>query len=112
MATLLNKDDLPNNQTAYRFEGYQYGDIDMSFFMTETPVGRGSKLHTHPYPEVLIIQEGQATFTVGDDTVDTHAGQILIVPPGTPHKYVNSGAEVMRKVSIHPVKQMVTSWLE
>ena len=28
----------------------------------------GTRLHVHPYAEIFVIQEGQATFTVGEDT--------------------------------------------
>jgi quercetin dioxygenase-like cupin family protein len=112
MTFIFNKTDLSHSsETAYRFEGYKYGDVDVSFFLTDTPPGRGSELHTHPYDEVFVIQEGKATFTVGDNTIDANGGQIVIVPAGVPHKYVNNGDGVLQKISIHPTKQMITEWL-
>lgn len=68
----------------------------------DSPPGSGVGLHKHPYAEVFVVQEGEATFTVGDDTVEVTAGQIVVVPAGVPHKFVNSGAGPLRQVDIHP----------
>jgi mannose-6-phosphate isomerase-like protein (cupin superfamily) len=35
-------------------------------------------LHRHPYAEVFLVQEGNATFTVGEDTIDVTGGQIVV----------------------------------
>jgi hypothetical protein len=43
-------------------------------------------LHTHPYDEVFVVQEGDLTFTVGDVIVEAKGGQIVVAPAGTPHK--------------------------
>jgi quercetin dioxygenase-like cupin family protein len=39
-------------------------------------------LHTHPYEEVFVTLEGEATFTVGEDTIEVGAGQIVVAPAG------------------------------
>jgi mannose-6-phosphate isomerase-like protein (cupin superfamily) len=39
------------------------------------------------------VQEGELTFTVGDETVEATGGQIVIALAGTPHKFVNSGSD-------------------
>jgi mannose-6-phosphate isomerase-like protein (cupin superfamily) len=59
-------------------------------------------LHTHPYEEVFVTLEGEATFTVGDETIEVSAGQIVVAPAGVPHKFVNSGTGPLRQVDIHP----------
>lgn len=58
------------------------------------------------------MQEGKLTFTVGDSTIEASAGQIVIVPPDVPHKFVNSGSEATRHVNIHVSPRMITTWLE
>lgn len=110
--TLLNTNELRHYGNTYKFEGYQFGDTNVSFFLVDMPPGRGPRLHSHPYEEVFIIQEGQATFTVGSITLEVKAGQIVIAPPGMPHKFVNSGEGSLRQVTIHASKRMVTNWLE
>jgi mannose-6-phosphate isomerase-like protein (cupin superfamily) len=38
-----------------------------------------------------VVQEGSATFTAGDEIVEAHGGQVVVVPAGVPHKFVNTG---------------------
>ena len=45
------------------FEGKQYG-VDISYIhLSTTRVGVGPPLHTHPYPETVMIRQGRAEFT-------------------------------------------------
>ncbi len=39
-------------------------------------------LHRHPYEEVFVVQEGTATFTAGDETIEAKGGQVVVVPAG------------------------------
>jgi mannose-6-phosphate isomerase-like protein (cupin superfamily) len=112
MTHVIDRDDLPHGGTAHTFEGYRYGGANVSFFLTDAPPGSGPRLHTHPYAEVFVLQEGRATFTVGDASIETTGGQILVVPAGTPHKFVNTGSGRLRQISIHTSERMVTDWLE
>jgi mannose-6-phosphate isomerase-like protein (cupin superfamily) len=99
---VVDKDELPYGTIAHRFEGYRYGDVDVSFFLVDSPPGGGAVLHTHPYEEIFVTLEGKATFTVGDATIEVSAGQIVVAPAGVPHKFVNSGSGPLRQVDIHP----------
>jgi hypothetical protein len=36
MAQVISNAELPNNGSVYTFEGYQYGDVDVSFFLSDT----------------------------------------------------------------------------
>ena len=58
MATIIAREALPHTATAHRFEGEQYGDVGVSFFLLDAPPGGGPGLHTHPYAEVFVVQEG------------------------------------------------------
>jgi mannose-6-phosphate isomerase-like protein (cupin superfamily) len=99
---IIAKEELARGKTARWFEGYRYGDVGVSFFLVESPPGGGSRLHKHPYEEVFVTLEGEATFTVGDATIEVSAGQIVVAPAGVPHKFVNSGSGPLRQVDIHP----------
>ena len=48
MAQLIGNEELPNNGSVQKFEGYQYGDVDVSFFLSDTAPGKGADLHRHP----------------------------------------------------------------
>jgi mannose-6-phosphate isomerase-like protein (cupin superfamily) len=108
----INLDDLPLDGNAREFEGYLHGGVPACLIFVDGPPGSGPKLHRHPYAEIFVIQDGQATFTVGDATIEASAGQILIAPPATPHKFVNSGAGRLRQLDIHLNDRFETEWLE
>ncbi|MCA0454405.1 MAG: cupin domain-containing protein [Chloroflexi bacterium] len=109
MADIINFADLRDGDT---FEGYLYGNVNVSFFLSDTPPGKGPRLHSHPYDEIFVVQEGKLTFTVGTETVEVVGGQIVIAPAGTPHKFVNTGSENARHIDIHVTPRMETTWLE
>jgi mannose-6-phosphate isomerase-like protein (cupin superfamily) len=113
MTFLINIAELPlRGGTARVFEGSQYGDTNVSFLLNDAPPGDGPSLHLHPYEEIFVIQAGEATFTVGDATIEATGGQIVIAPAGIPHKFVNSGKTPLRSINIHPISRMITEWLE
>ena len=110
--TVVAIEDLPHSGSAHRFEGHRHGGADVSFFISDTPPGKGPSLHVHPYDEVFVVQEGNLTFTVGKDTVEAKGGHIVVAPAGTPHKFVNSGDTRLKQVSIHPAPEMQQEWVE
>jgi quercetin dioxygenase-like cupin family protein len=103
--------DLPGSERARRFEGKDHG-AQVSFFLSRHAPGEGPGLHRHPYEETFILLGGTATFTVGDETIEADPGNVLIVPPNTPHKFVNSGDGRLQQVSIHSAPEMAQEWLE
>ena len=95
-------------------ENYQElpGGAGISIILeSSTQAGVGPRLHQHPYAETFIIRRGTATFTVGSDTFEGHAGQILVVPANTPHKFA-TGPDGYEAVHIHANTEFVTEWLE
>ncbi len=112
MARLIDRDELSYVGIAHKFEGRHHGGTNVSFFLVDAPPGSGPGLHAHPYEEVFVVQEGDARFTVGDATIEAHAGQIVVVPAGKPHRFVNSGSGQLRQVAIHLSGRMATEWLE
>jgi quercetin dioxygenase-like cupin family protein len=76
-----------------------------------TKEGAGPRLHKHPYAETFIIRRGTATFTVGTEQIVGRAGQILVVPADTPHKF-RTGPDGYEAVHIHANPTFETVWLE
>jgi quercetin dioxygenase-like cupin family protein len=72
----------------------------------------GPRLHRHPYEEVFVVLEGDVEFTAGDEHVRATAGESLVVPPDTPHLFVNAGEGRLRLVAIHVSPSFDTEWLE
>jgi mannose-6-phosphate isomerase-like protein (cupin superfamily) len=108
---IIDMDDLAASETAHEFQGHHH-DAGVSFIVVDAPPGRGLKLHRHPYEEVFVVQEGTATFTAGEDVIEASGGQVVVVPAGTPHKFVNSGTEPLRQIDIHASDRFITEWLE
>ncbi len=76
------------------------------------PPGSGPSLHQHPYEEVFIVQEGRATYVLGDEERVVEAGEIVVAPANTPHRFVNSGDGPLRQVDIHASPRFIAEWLE
>lgn len=110
--TIVNTDELAHSGDSREFEGYLFGNAGVCVILVDVAPGKGPKLHQHPYEEVFIIQEGSATYTIGLTTLEATAGQIAIIPPGMPHKFVNSGPGRLRQVDIHHSPRFITQWLE
>jgi mannose-6-phosphate isomerase-like protein (cupin superfamily) len=103
---------LPVDGSTYEFQGMQYQDTNVSFIWVDMPPGGTIRLHKHPYEEIFIIQEGTATFTVGSTTLETRAGQVILVPAEVPHKFMNLSDKQLKQIDIHVSRQFVTHWLE
>jgi mannose-6-phosphate isomerase-like protein (cupin superfamily) len=102
----------PETGGAPLFEGARHGGVQTSFFVVSSAPGRGPRLHRHPYEEVFVFLEGDARVWVGDQVVEAHGGQIVVVPAGAAHRFVNIGGGPLRTVNIHPRDHMITNWLE
>lgn len=107
----LRFEDLPGSERSRRFEGREHG-ATVSFFISRHAPGEGPVLHRHPYEETFIMQEGTVEFTVDGQTIEANAGEIVVVPANTPHKFVNTGSERIRQVSIHACDHMIQEDLE
>lgn len=101
----------PGGATA-EFQGRDHGS-GVSFIMVSTEqIGAGPALHQHPYDETFVIHRGEAEFVVGDRVMIGRAGQIIVVPPATPHKFAKIGDERLEMTDIHASDEFITEWLE
>lgn len=53
-------------------------------------------LHTHNVDESILVLEGEATLTIGEDTFTVGPGASTWVPAATPHGVANHGASTLR----------------
>jgi mannose-6-phosphate isomerase-like protein (cupin superfamily) len=91
--------------------GEEHG-ATISLILDDSDPGQGPRLHRHTYDETWVIIDGQLTFQVGDERVQARAGDIVIVPPGVPHKFTNDGSGPCNLVCIHASPTLITEWLE
>jgi quercetin dioxygenase-like cupin family protein len=93
------------------FEGGDLG-AGVCVIKVDMAPGEGPRLHRHPYEEVFVVLEGDAEFTAGDERLRATAGESIVVPPDTPHLFVNAGEGRLRLVAIHVSPAFDTEWLE
>lgn len=69
--------------------------------------GAGAPLHWHETEEVLMLIEGEAEVSVGDQLIVVSAPASILVPPGTTHAFKNVGPGVLRVRAV-----LASSWFE
>jgi quercetin dioxygenase-like cupin family protein len=92
-------------------KGIDYG-ATVSLILDHGQPGQGPRLHRHPYDETWVVIDGTVTFQAGEDRFRAAPGDIVIVPPGAPHRFTNDGPGRSNMVCIHANPTMVTEWLE
>jgi quercetin dioxygenase-like cupin family protein len=92
-------------------KGAEHG-ATISLILDHSEPGQGPRLHRHPYDETWVVQEGNVTFQLGEERLNAGPGDIVIAPPGVPHKFTNDGPGRSSLVCIHASPEMVTEWLE
>jgi quercetin dioxygenase-like cupin family protein len=55
---------------------------------------------------------GIGVFQIGSAEVEVSAGQIIVVPANTPHKFKNLGPGPFSSIDIHENGEFATEWLE
>ncbi len=103
--------DLPFSNVAHELVGADHG-ASVTLVVVDAPPGTGPRLHSHPYEEILIVQEGEATFRLGLAERIVRAGEIVIVSPGQAHAFTNTGTGPLRQLDIHVSPRFETDWLE
>ena len=103
--------DLATETTSELFTGGEY-DVNVSFFINPTRPDAEVAPHRHPYGEVFVIRAGEVTFTVDGESLTAGTGQVVVVPAGATHGFRTAGQEVVEMLSIHPVAQMQTEWMD
>ncbi len=104
---IVNAEALENGN----LEGADHG-ATVSLIFDHSEPGGGPRLHRHPYDETWVVQEGNVTFQAGAERLRAVPGDIVIVPPDTPHKFTNDGPRRSVMVCIHAGPKFITEWLE
>jgi mannose-6-phosphate isomerase-like protein (cupin superfamily) len=104
-------DELDPSEHSHEFVGEEHGDVPFSVILVHSQPGVGPKVHRHPYAEVFIVESGEATFRLGDETVVVPEGHIVVGPPDVAHGFTNTGTGELRLVAIHGASRFATEWL-
>jgi mannose-6-phosphate isomerase-like protein (cupin superfamily) len=109
--TIVPFEELEHSDHSHEFVGAEHGEVPFSVILVHSRPGAGPKVHRHPYPEVFIVESGEATFTIGDETIVVDGGHVVVSPAGEAHGFTNTGDGELRLTAIHGGPRFVTEWL-
>ena len=105
----------PNSKWALLVDPGGKGEIhvdNITLIFEEIGVGDRIPLHVHPIHEVIVVDEGDAQVTLGDETRDVGRGTVVFIPAATPHGTRNSGDRPVRLHAMFPSEQIGIKYLE
>jgi len=102
----------PEGSRAVIFNGAQHDFPGVSLMLAELQPGEGPARHRHTYDEAFTIGQGQVAFTIDDTVVEAGPGQVVLIPAGIPHSFVNAGSGVVKLTAIHVAPTVEIEWLE
>jgi quercetin dioxygenase-like cupin family protein len=105
-------EELAPTEHSHEVMGDDLGDVPFSVILVHSKPGVGPKLHRHPYPEVFIVEAGEATFELDGQSVVVAGGNVVVAPSNAPHGFTNTGTGELRLTAIHGAGQFDTEWLE
>jgi mannose-6-phosphate isomerase-like protein (cupin superfamily) len=69
-------------------------------------------LHRHPYSETWIVRAGRGLFVADGAELEAGPGDIVVVGPDTPHKFMSLGPARLELTCIHDSPVMIQEELE
>jgi mannose-6-phosphate isomerase-like protein (cupin superfamily) len=104
-------DELEHSKHSHEFVGAEHLDVPFCVILVHSAPGVGPKLHRHPYLEVFIVEAGEATFRIGEESIVVAAGHVVVSPAGEAHGFTNTGSDELRLTAIHGASRFTTEWL-
>jgi quercetin dioxygenase-like cupin family protein len=84
----------------------------LSFIFEECAPGDRVPLHTHEIDEAIVIDEGEADVTLGEETRRVRTGAVIFIPAGTQHGWGNPTTSPLRAHGIFPSDVLDITYLE
>ncbi|MBT6274224.1 MAG: cupin domain-containing protein [Chromatiales bacterium] len=72
------------------------GSTGVSLLTNTVEPGAEAPLHVHTVEETMVVLEGSVWAKVGGEIFTVQADHTVIIPPGTPHAWGNSGDRVAK----------------
>jgi quercetin dioxygenase-like cupin family protein len=98
---VISQKELPFRGMSHEFVGADHGPVAISVYLVESPPGRSTRRHRHPYDEVAFVREGRGRWTVDGGQREAGAGDILVVKAGQIHEFVNIGDGPLVQLDVH-----------
>ena len=84
-----------------KVEGRDLGAEVTLLFLETDEIGAGPPLHVHDYDEIFVIRQGRARFTVGEESFEVEAGDVVFGPAHVPHRFRSLGPGRFETTDIH-----------
>lgn len=84
-------DEAPGVSIRWLIDGEHDGAPTYALRMIEVAPGGHTPQHTHPFEHENFVVEGQGRVLLEDTWRDVGPGDVIFVPSGTLHTYVNAG---------------------
>ena len=78
--------------------------------LLEVPPGCRLPRHTDSAEETIVVVDGTAAVTVGDEEGQVPAGGVALVPECAPHEVRNAGDDALRFVAVYASNDVVTTY--
>ena len=72
----------------------------------EVAPGGNTPDHTHPFEHENFVMEGKGRVQIDGEWFEVNQGDVVFVPPGTQHTYVNAGDEPFKFLCGIPVSRL------
>jgi len=90
------------------FAGAEHG-ATVTVVLIDAEPGDGQEAHTHPVEEIVVVQEGSATFFLGLQQRVVRADEVVRIPARVPHRWVVAGERRLRAIAVYGGAEFVVS---
>jgi quercetin dioxygenase-like cupin family protein len=103
------REALPDADGGRVFAGAEHGAAVSVVLIDAAPADQ-QEPHLHPVEEVVVVQQGAATFFLGAQQARiARAGEVVRIPAGVPHRWTVAGDQRLRAVAVHGAAEIITS---
>ena len=103
------REALPEVDGGRVFAGAEHGAAVSVVLFDAAPADQ-QEPHLHPVEEVVVVQQGAATFFLGAQQARiVRAGDVVRIPAGVPHRWTVAGDRRLRAVAVHGAAEIITS---
>lgn len=94
--------------TLHVLHGDEQGLGAVSLLLSWNPPNGGPPVHTHPYVEIFVVQEGRGVYRTGDESFEATVGDVVVVPPDLPHTFQATDDSTLTHLAIHQAAHSVS----
>jgi gentisate 1,2-dioxygenase len=99
--SFISLEQLPFVGMSYEFIGETQGAPFSAYVVRASLVRVRLCTGIPTYVEVAFIIEGCAAITLGEEQREVNAGDIIVIPAHTPHRFINAGDTLLHQIDIH-----------